>query len=607
MVLVKNWKFGASGTIRNYADMNANFYYHDQFGTINNGGKYGSNIVAPDADNAIGGQPLEGINSPLVRAFTEDSLKTFVTALDKTTTVQVRNHNAGNGSFMAKWRLPNGGSLLGRDIVWETRVRYVTPPYFWFAIWTAGNKWKWDGKAGQGAEHDLMESFGYDNGNGNTNYDGRFFHSNSVAEPRKDEWNFWDWEGTMKARGITNFDPTSYHIWTWVYRKDNSFAMYCDGVLIQRGKDYWWTFGNKKDDEPIDMDFLFDAGWGHNQIGSVNKEVPATAFEGKFFEWDYSRVYLSGGMGTPRKTNILPGVVDASVWNEGAEGVAWKREGVGSGWRNYTVQVPKGGSYQFSFMVSTPVGGRTFHVEDEHGTNLTGTLVAPTGGRQSALAPPPITIKAPKPITLSAGAHVLKLVYDERNCPITRIIVTRAPGATTTFITTDLKTQGAWKGVYGKDGYMIAGDATKQPASGTVSRTGWEVKWNGNGLTLDVRAPQKQDGGPSDRIAGQWGTNDRSYDIDCKFSDDAEHQVALYGLDWDRNGRSENIEVLDAATNTVLDTQDLNAYTNGKYLVWNVSGHVIFRVVNTSRWTNPALSAIFFDSVPAIKPENNTI
>ena len=147
MVLVKNWRFGAQGTVKNYADMSANFYYHDQFGTINNGGKYGSNTVSPDAANAVGGQPIEGVNSPPVRQFTADSLKTFLTPLDKVTQVQVRNHNTGNGSFMAKWRLPHGGSLLGRDIVWETRVRYVTPPYFWFALWTAGNKWKWDGQA----------------------------------------------------------------------------------------------------------------------------------------------------------------------------------------------------------------------------------------------------------------------------------------------------------------------------------------------------------------------------------------------------------------------------------------------------------------------------
>ena len=319
MVLVKNWDFGKDGTIRNYAEMNANFFYRDQFGTINNGGKYGSNTVAPDATNAVGGQPIEGVNSAPVREITSDSLKTFLTPLNGTKTVKVSDHNAGNGSFMAKWRLPKGGSLLGRDIVWETRVRYQTPPYYWFAIWTAGNKWKWDGQA-QGAEHDLVEGFGYDNGGGNTNYDGRFWHSNSVASPSKDAWNFWDWGGTMKTQGIENFDGTKYHTWTWHYKKDNSFAMYMDGILIQKGQDYWWTFGNKKDDESIDMDFLFDGGWGHNQIGSVNKEMPASEFEGKFYEWDYSRVYLSDGVGEARNgPHLLPGTIQSARFQ------SWRR------------------------------------------------------------------------------------------------------------------------------------------------------------------------------------------------------------------------------------------------------------------------------------------
>ena len=294
MVLVKNWHFGTDGTIKNQADMNANFLYHDQFGTFNNGfGNYGANTVAPDAADALPDQPVEGVDSPPVRQFTADSLKTFLTPLDGATLCKPKSHNAGCGSFVAKWKLPHGGSLLGQDIVWETRVRYVTPPYYWLGIWVAGNKWKWDGHA-QGAEHDIIESFGYDNGGGNTNYDGRFWHSNTVATPAKDAVDYADWGKAMAAQGVKSYDATQYHIWTWLYKKDNSYAMYVDGVKVQSGTDYYWTFGNKAGDEPIDLDFLFDGGWGHTQIGSVNKPLPASAFAGKFYEWNYSRVYLSG-------------------------------------------------------------------------------------------------------------------------------------------------------------------------------------------------------------------------------------------------------------------------------------------------------------------------
>ena len=79
----------------------------------------------------------------------------------------------------------------------------------------------------------------------------------------------------------------------FVKHPTNTFAMFVDGVMVQHGRDYFWTYGNKSGDEPIDLVFLFDGGWGHTQVGSVNHPLPASAFEGKFYEWNYSRVYLS--------------------------------------------------------------------------------------------------------------------------------------------------------------------------------------------------------------------------------------------------------------------------------------------------------------------------
>lgn len=296
MVLVKNWHFGTEGTIKNQGDLNANFQYHDQFGLIcNGGGNYGAVIVAPDKANAIHDgainmdQPVEGVNCPKVRQFTADSLKTFLVPLNGAATVDPDKHNAGNGSFQAKWKLPHGGSLLGRDIVWETRVRYVTPPYYWFAIWAVGNKWN------QGAEQDVVESFGYDNHNPDgpdwTNYDGHFWHSNSIAGG--DTVDYSNWYTAMNAKGLTSYDATQYHTWTWYYKRDNTYSMYVDGVEVQSGSNYYWTLGSKAGNEPIDLEFIFDAGWGHTKIGSVDHPLPASAFDGKFYEWNYSRVYLS--------------------------------------------------------------------------------------------------------------------------------------------------------------------------------------------------------------------------------------------------------------------------------------------------------------------------
>jgi hypothetical protein len=398
----------------------------------------------------------------------------------------------------------------------------------------------------------------------------------------------------MADKGIKTYDATQYHIWTWVYKKDNTYAMYVDGIRVQGGSNYFWTYGNTEKDEPIDMDFLFDGSWGHNQIGSVNKEMDATELDGKFYEWNYSRVYLSGD-GEPAKKgpHALPGTIKATDSNSGEQGIAFDKTANGGQWRKYAVQVPTSGRYKFNFQVASLKGGGTLSVEDENNTKLIKPVVVPSSGSDTKSA----TMTVPTPVTLSAGAHTLKWIQDSNSFKISSLTVTKVPGPTAVFIKTDLTTQGTWKGVYGADGYMIAADATKQPAYGTTSRTAWEVKWNGNGQTSDVRAPQRVDGGPNDRIAGQWGSNDKTYDIDCNLTDNAIHQVSLYGLDWDLNGRTQDIQVLDAETGGVLDTQDMNTYVSGKYFVWNIQGHVIFRIRNNSVWTNPALSGIFFDPV----------
>ncbi len=62
------------------------------------------------------------------------------------TTIKPTSHNIGSGLFQAKWNLPAGGASLNQDVLWETRVRYVTPPYFWFLIWSSVNFWNRGGQ-----------------------------------------------------------------------------------------------------------------------------------------------------------------------------------------------------------------------------------------------------------------------------------------------------------------------------------------------------------------------------------------------------------------------------------------------------------------------------
>jgi hypothetical protein len=124
-------------------------------------------------------------------------------------------------------------------------------------------------------------------------------------------------------------------------------------------------------------------------------------------------------------------------------------------------------------------------------------------------------------------------------------------------------------------------------APGAVSSWTWAAS------TTDVRGLQKA-ASDTDRIAGCWYTNaSTSFTVDINLSDSAVHQVAAYFVNWDSYTRSLQVQVLDGNTNAVLDTRSLPNFSNGAYLVWNLTGHVKIQVTNLGGG-NPVLSGLFF-------------
>lgn len=289
-VLVKNWDFGQQGTVRDVRDLVAEFEFHDQFNTIANGGNYGAVIVAPDAASAIyanglglpeGRQPVEDPARP-TREWTANSLKAHVRPLSPAqTTVNASAHNAGCGSFMAKWRLPHAGALLNRDLLWETRVRMPVPrAAFWFALWTAGNKWS------AGAEMDVFESFGAPHIYPPANV----FHVASAGG--RDSVDYHSWPKGLASVGLEPEarDLTQWHTWSWLYNKDDTYQVFFDGRVVQKGSLHWTRKG-ELGGEPIDLRFLFDFSWGHTKIPVLDVTLAAKEFP-LTYEIDYSRVYL---------------------------------------------------------------------------------------------------------------------------------------------------------------------------------------------------------------------------------------------------------------------------------------------------------------------------
>lgn len=173
-----------------------------------------------------------------------------------------------------------------------------------------------------------------------------------------------------------------------------------------------------------------------------------------------------------------------------------------------------------------------------------------------------------------------------------------APPSSAAFVNKDTTTQGSWKGVYGADGYNVIADTVNYPSYAQVSVSG-NTPFTWTSSTSDVRALQKAASGSSDRLAAIW-YSETSLTIDINLTDGQEHRLAAYVIDWDGNNiRSERIDVLDAVTNAVLDTRDVEDFSSGHYLVWRLRGHVKIKVAHTGiPGSNAVISGLFFDVPP---------
>jgi hypothetical protein len=175
------------------------------------------------------------------------------------------------------------------------------------------------------------------------------------------------------------------------------------------------------------------------------------------------------------------------------------------------------------------------------------------------------------------------------NAVVSGIFFDANPAAT--YTGNDTMTEGTWTGKYGNDGFMIANDATQLPSYAAVSATGdgadtWVA------TTTDPRALQTASGATT-RIASTY-YSPSNFTFNINLTDGNTHRIALYLLDWTGSSRIETIAVMDASTNAVLSTQSFSSFHNGEYAIWNVHGHVLFKVTSTGS-PNAVVSGVFFN------------
>jgi hypothetical protein len=167
-------------------------------------------------------------------------------------------------------------------------------------------------------------------------------------------------------------------------------------------------------------------------------------------------------------------------------------------------------------------------------------------------------------------------------------------GTSASFIKLDTTTQGSWEKVYGSDGYDAIEIPANVPSYAQVTVNGAFIfTWAGG--TSDARALQVPNAGS--RIAATWYASG-SFSYDLNLTDGLTHQISLYATDYDSSGRAERIDIIDAASGSVLDTRTLTQFSGGQFPVWNITGHVTIRVTQLLG-PNAVISAIFFDTAGA--------
>ena len=141
--------------------------------------------------------------------------------------------------------------------------------------------------------------------------------------------------------------------------------------------------------------------------------------------------------------------------------------------------------------------------------------------------------------------------------PVPRPDVTPTPTATASFLEQDATTQGSWIGTYGAQGYDIVCGPSSLPAGDTVTPSG-QSTYTWTTTSTDPRALQVP--GSSNRVAAVWYSA-TSFTVDVNLGDGQTHDLELYFDDWDNKGRSEQVQISDAGTGTVLDTETISSFT----------------------------------------------
>ncbi|OHB82624.1 MAG: hypothetical protein A2V98_22000 [Planctomycetes bacterium RBG_16_64_12] len=154
------------------------------------------------------------------------------------------------------------------------------------------------------------------------------------------------------------------------------------------------------------------------------------------------------------------------------------------------------------------------------------------------------------------------------------------------FIGQDEKTQGDWRGKYGKSGYEIAGATTELPKDVRVDWADAAV-WVWAKSTSEPRALAGKD---ARRLAACRYANEIDLFVEVPA---AGRKLTLYYVDWDR-GRAKQTFTLWDDEGRILDRRELGRLLGGCYLTWEIRGSVRI-TIDHEGGPNAVVSGLFLD------------
>jgi hypothetical protein len=160
------------------------------------------------------------------------------------------------------------------------------------------------------------------------------------------------------------------------------------------------------------------------------------------------------------------------------------------------------------------------------------------------------------------------------------------------FIRWDETQGGDWVQKFGQDGYWVASGAKKLPSYAELNGMP-EPPWVWSDSANEARAPWK-DVSASRKVASAWHGNELL--LEFGVFDTRRRAVALYFMDWDRQNRVQQVEVLDLR-GIVRDSYQVDNFAEGKYLVFGLKGYTKVRIKKVAG-PNVVLNGIFFDPAP---------